>query len=97
MLSPAGQDFACCLPVARRCVTALCLVQGLQDDDTRIRFVVADFILARGATHKAEEFRSALQQVVGMAQSSSNGALVENPYVQLQAFLRHDLFSIDDL
>jgi hypothetical protein len=62
-----------------------------------VRFVVADFILSRAASHKAEAFRSALQAVVGMAQSSANGALVENPYVQLQAFLRHDLLSVDDL
>jgi hypothetical protein len=72
-------------------------LQGLQDVDTRVRFVVADFILARATSHKAEEHRTALQHLVGMAQSNSNGALVENPYVQLQAFLRHGLLSVDDL
>lgn len=72
-------------------------VQALEDEDVRVRFLVADFIQTRASSHKPEELRTAMQHLVGMAQSSSNGALVENPYVQLQAFLRHDLLSVEDL
>jgi ADP-ribosylglycohydrolase len=72
-------------------------VQGLQDDDTRIRFLVADFILSRARSRKPEEVDSALQSLLRMAQNSSNGGLVENPYVQLQTYLANGLLSIDDL
>ena len=75
-------------------------MQSLQDEDARVRFVVADFLLSRASAHKEAAYRAALQQVVALAQGSgagAGGAVLENPYVQLQAFLRHGLLDIDDL
>ena len=72
-------------------------VQALQDSDTRVRFVAAEFMLSRAKSHKPEEVRGALQALLRMAQSSKDGALVENPYVQLQAYLANGLLTIDDL
>ena len=73
------------------------VTQGLQDDDARVRFVVAEYILSRAKSHKPEEVASALQSLLRMAQSSKEGSLVENPYVQLQAYLANGLLTIDDL
>lgn len=72
-------------------------LQVLQDDDARLRLVVAKFILARLAAHRKDDFDGALQSLMAMAQSSSNGGLIDNPFLQLHAFLSHDLLSLDDL
>lgn len=72
-------------------------LQVLQDEDPRIRLIVAKFIQGRLSHHRKEDFESALQSLMAMAQTTSNGSLIDNPYLQLQAFLSHELLSVDDL
>ena len=69
----------------------------LQDEDARIRLIVAQFIQGRLSRHRKEDFQTALQSLMAMAQSTSNGGLIDNPFIQLQAFLSHELLSVDDL
>jgi hypothetical protein len=73
-------------------------MQALQDEDVRVRHVVASFILERVQRHRGEQHQSVLAtRLVPVAQTSSRAALVDNPYIQLQAVLSSDLISIDDL
>eukprot|EP00892_Ulva_mutabilis_P009493 jgi/Ulvmu1/6916/UM031_0123.1 len=73
------------------------LKKVLQDEDARVRLIVAKFIQGRLSRHRKEDFGSALQSLMAMAQTTANGSLLDNPYVQLQAFLSHELLSVDDL
>jgi len=70
----------------------------MDDVDTRVRYVVADFIIDRVMRHDAASFQAALAEVVGSAASNANDDnLVENPYAQLQAFVTRGLVSLDAL
>lgn len=73
-------------------------MQVLQDEDVRVRHVVAEFILERVQRHRAAHHQAVLAtRLVPVAQTSSRASLVDNPYIQLQAVLASDLISIDDL
>jgi hypothetical protein len=79
-------------------VTKGVCLQALQDEDVRVRHVVAEFILERVQRHRSEDHQAVLAtRLVPMAQTSSRASLIDNPYIQLQAVLSSDLLSIDDL
>lgn len=70
----------------------------MEDDDTRVRYIVADYIIERVMRHNSSKFQSALAEVVGSAQSNNNNDnVVENPYTQLRAFVTRGLLTLDDL
>ena len=73
-------------------------MQALQDEDVRVRHIVAEFILERVQRHRCEHHQTVLAtRLVPIAQTSSRASLIDNPYIQLQAVLASDLISIDDL